>query len=71
MGWLHEMTWIDIVLMITFVVAFWAMVLALANSLFGGQRHQHMTDSPINGATIPTDPQMVSTPTRFTDHDER
>lgn len=37
MGWLHETTWIDVIVLVVFMSAFWAMVLALATSLFGGQ----------------------------------
>ena len=39
MGWLHSMNWIDIVLLIAFVLGFWTMVLALTTSLFGGHRY--------------------------------
>lgn len=69
------MTWIDTVLMITFVIAFWGMVLALASSLFGGHRHQQMTGPPVDGITsrgsaIPESRARV-TPPRVSDHDER
>lgn len=74
MGWLHGMNWIDIVLLIAFVLGFWAMVLALATSLFGGHRHLRGPHSPANGVVssrISFASHVETATSRNPDHDER
>ena len=74
MGWLYGVNWIDIVLLIAFVLGFWAMVLALATSLFGGHRHLRGPHSPANGVVSSgisfASPAGTAT-SRSVDHDER
>lgn len=73
MGWLHDMTWIDIILMAVFVIAFWVMVLALATSLFPGHRYQRMAQVPGNRAIYPgsVESQALPMTPRYSQHDER
>lgn len=74
MGWLYGMNWIDIVLLIAFVLVFWAMVLALVTSLFGGHRHLREPLSPTNGVVssgISFASHVGTATSRNPDHDER
>lgn len=74
MGWLHSMNWIDIVLLIAFVLGFWTMVLALTTSLFGGHRYLRGPESPANGVVssgISFASQVGDAASRNSDHDER
>lgn len=74
MGWFYGMNWIDIVLLIAFVLVFWAMVLALTTSLFGGHRHLRGSHSPATGVVssgISFGSHVGTATSRNADHDER
>ena len=74
MGWLYGVNWIDIVLLIAFVLGFWAMVLALTTSLFGGHRHLRGSHSPATGVVssgISFGSHVGTATSRTADHDER
>lgn len=74
MGWLYGINWVDIVLLIAFVLGFWAMVLALATRLFGGERHPGGPQSPADGVVssgIAFASHVGTATSRSVDHDER
>ena len=63
MGWFYGMNWIDIVLLIAFVLGFWAMVLALTTSLFGA--------TGVVSSGISFGSHVGTATSRNADHDER